>query len=206
MKTLFISLLSKENPQIDNSLFNKLPKNLAIAYSMQYKQLAISIKKILVKNHKITFFTQTLGCSSPKISKQTQAILLVSDGKFHAVSLAYETNIPIFLYNNNRIEQISQKEIDKLKQNKKASYVKYLSSNNIGVLISTKPGQQKLKKAIELKNKLNKKIYFFISNNINLGEFENFPQIQSWINTACPRMDFAHDSRIINLNDLQENI
>jgi diphthamide biosynthesis enzyme Dph1/Dph2-like protein len=47
----------------------------------------------------------------------------------------------------------------------------------------------------------NKKNYFFLSNEINVNEFENF-DINSWINTACPRMDF--DSSVINISDLEK--
>jgi diphthamide biosynthesis enzyme Dph1/Dph2-like protein len=68
-------------------------------------------------------------------------------------------------------------------------------------LVSTKPGQENLKKAIAIKNKLkNKDSYLFIGDEIDTKQLENFPNIQSWINTACPRLDF--DSSVINMGDL----
>jgi 2-(3-amino-3-carboxypropyl)histidine synthase len=79
-----------------------------------------------------------------------------------------------------------------------ASYLKFLNAEKIGILVSTKPGQENLKKALSLKLK-NKKSYLFLSNNIDIREFENFG-INSWVNTACPRMDF--DSGVINLRNL----
>jgi len=79
--------------------------------------------------------------------------------------------------------------------------LKFLHADKVGILISTKPGQQRLQKAFELKKKFKKQSYLFISNNINTQEFENFPEIQSWINTACPRMDMNSNS-VINMDKI----
>lgn len=209
MKTLFIPVMSK-NSKITNfnaalkKFQDKLPKNLAIAYSVQFKELAINIRNQLEKdkNHKITIFTQVLGCSNPKLSDSTEALLLIGQGRFHALGLAIETKLPIYIYEAGKLTQISQSEIDKIEKKHKAAYIKYLSAKEVGILITTKPGQNRLKRAIDLKNKLkDKKPYLFIANNIDPAEFENF-DIQSWINTACPRMDM-NDSSIINISRLE---
>ncbi len=201
MKTLFIP--AKSTMQITDSelkdLSKNLPKNLAIAYSIQYKDLAEKIKSTLSKKHKITFFTQVLGCSKPNFPKNTKAILLISDGKFHAISLAHETKIPVYLFTNGILQKISKKEIEILEKKQKGAYLKFLHAEKIGILISTKPGQENLKKAIEFRKKhKNKTSYLFISNNIDTNEFENF-QIDSWVNTSCPRMDMNEGS-IINIS------
>jgi 2-(3-amino-3-carboxypropyl)histidine synthase len=202
MKTLFIP--AKSNAKIDLSKLEsaKFPKNLAIAYSIQYKELAEKIKNKLEHKYNLTKFTQILGCSNPNFSKDTKAILLISDGKFHAISLAYESNLPIYLFSNNNLEKISQKEIEIFSKKQKGAYLKFLNAEKVGILISTKPGQENLKKAIEFRKKLkDKDSYLFIANNIDTSEFENFPQIESWINTSCPRMDMNNNS-IINLNKI----
>lgn len=203
MKTLFIPAKSKitVDENTVNEISKRLPKNLAIAYSIQYKNLAEKIKKILSKNHNVNFFTQVLGCSKPKFPKNIQAILLISDGKFHAVSLAYETSLPVFIFSNNKLHEISQEETKKISAQKKTAYLKYLHADSVGVLISTKPGQSRFADALKLKNRLkNKKVYFFISDLINPAEFQNF-KIDSWINTACSRLDF--DNSIINVSDVR---
>jgi len=203
MKTLFIPVNSKLEIEKSNLLeiSKKLPKRIAICYSVQYKKQAEQIKQILGQNHNITDFLQVLGCSKPKIS--ADAVLLISDGKFHATSLAYSTNLPVYIYNINKLEKISEKEIQLFQQRKKSSYVKFLNAKKIGILVSTKPGQQNLKKAIELKSKLkDKESFIFLCNNIDTSQFENFPEIQSWINTACPRLDM-NDARIVNIGELR---
>lgn len=200
MKTIFIP--AKINSEINIKKFQSLnlPKNIAIAYSIQYKEIASKINRILSKKHKITGIIQILGCSRPKFSKDTQAILLISSGKFHAVSLAAETNLPIYMIEADKLRKVSKEEADLFNKRKLASYMRFLNAEKVGILISTKPGQENLRKALSLQIKLkNKKSYLFISNNIDLREFENFC-IDSWINTACPRLDL--DSSIINLKDL----
>jgi len=205
MKTLFIP--AKLKLEINNSkilpISNKLPKNIAIAYSVQYENYAKEIKNFLQKNHKIIKFVQVLGCSKLKFPKNTKAILLISDGKFHAISLACETELPVYLLENNQLIKISEKDVENLKKKQKGAYIKFLNAKKMGILVSTKPGQQNLKKALEIKNKIkNKETYLFISNNINTTEFDNFPEIESWVNTACPRLDME-DARIINMSRIE---
>ncbi|MFA5084489.1 MAG: diphthamide synthesis protein, partial [Candidatus Paceibacterota bacterium] len=58
-----------------------------------------------------------------------------------------------------------------------------------GILVSTKPGQNKTKQALALKKKLEhegKKAYIFSFDNFDINQLENFPEIKCWINTMCP--------------------
>ncbi|MBU0894380.1 MAG: 2-(3-amino-3-carboxypropyl)histidine synthase subunit [Nanoarchaeota archaeon] len=204
MKTIFIpaKVRSEVNKAKILEISKKLPKTISIAYSIQYQNIVFEIEKILSKNHEITKTMQVLGCSKPKLSKTTQAILLVGSGRFHAISLAQETKLPIYILEQNQLYKISKKDIETLEKKQKASFLKFLHANKIGILISTKPGQQNLKKALEVKNKIkNKKSYLFLGDNINSFEFENF-KIDSWINTSCPRLDM--DSRIVNVSNLKK--
>lgn len=196
MKKIFIPAKSKF--KINYNLLEKLPKNIAIAYSIQYENQAKIIKQHLSKTHNITNFFQVLGCSKPVFNKNCQAILFIGDGKFHALNLGLVTNLSIYIIERDKIIKIPKSDIIQLKQKTKSSYINFLNSDRIGILISIKPGQQNLKKAISIKNKLKgKKSYLFIANNLNISEFENFPNIQSWINTACPRMDM-NSNKIVN--------
>lgn len=203
MKNLFIPAKSKSiiNKDKIREVSKKLKKNIAIAYSIQYKEIAEEIKKILGASKNITSFTQVLGCSSPRFPKTTEAILLIGSGKFHALGLSVETNLPIYILNKNKLEEISESESQRFKQKKKASYLKFLNADKIGILVSSKPGQNRFSQAINIKRKIKKKAYLFLSNNINPQEFENF-QLKTWVNTACPRLDM--DSSIINLKDIKE--
>jgi diphthamide biosynthesis enzyme Dph1/Dph2-like protein len=202
MKTLFVPAYSRKtlNKSKFSKVSKKLPNEIAIAYSIQYKKIAQEIKQEMSQTHNITKFIQVLGCTKPNFSKQTKAILLISNGKFHAVSLALESKLPVYLLDHDNLTLISKEDIKKLEQQRKVSYLKFLHSDKVGIIISTKPGQQNLKKALELKKKLKQKAYLFLSNNIDASEFENF-QLDCWINSACPRMDMASKD-LINIGNL----
>jgi len=205
MKILFIDTISKrkfdENAMRD---LEKLPKNLVIVYSIQYKKIVKEVEKKLKKNHNILKVVQVLGCSKPKIPSKTDAILLIGEAKFHGVSLFYETGIKVYLLENNKVIEISKDDVDILEKKKKGAKLKFLNSKNVGIIVSTKPGQEKINRAIDFSKKLkNKKGYLFLSNNIDGKEFENF-KIDSWVNSACPRMDFNFS--ILNISDSEQLI
>ncbi len=200
MKTLFIP--AKINSKINERKIEllRLPEIIAIAYSIQYKEIAFQIQKILSKTHKITSLIQVLGCSKPQFPKDTQAILLIGSGEFHAVSLAFETKLPIYILEAEHLRKISEEEIYAFEKRKHTSYMQFLNSGKVGVLVSTKPGQENLKKALDIKAKLKeKKTYVFLGNEIDTRQFENF-NMNAWINTACPRLDF--EGFIFNSGDL----
>jgi len=202
MKNLFIPAkkISKVNKLRISEISKELPINIAITYSIQYKEQAREIKSLLGKSHKINSFIQVLGCSRPDFPKSTQAILLIGNSRFHATALALETDLPIYILENNFLTEITQKDTENFKRKQKASYVKFLHADKVGILISTKPGQQRLKQAIDIKKRLKKQSYLFICNNINTQEFENFG-LESYVNTACPRMDMNSNS-VINIDKI----
>ena len=170
------------------------------------------IKKQLIKQGiKIEKTQQVLGCSKVKTNLP---ILLISTGKFHAQNLYLQTPI-LYTFENNKIIRISNKDIARIKAYKKTALMKFFKAERIGILVSTKPGQQFqgkdeqrkplgfLGKALVLKKKLEnkgKQPYIFISNNIDITQFENF-NIDSWINTACPGLSMDNPN-IINIDDL----
>jgi diphthamide biosynthesis enzyme Dph1/Dph2-like protein len=203
MKLLYIEAKQKNlNIKLSRKEIKKLPKKLFLVYSIQYKDLAILYRKELEKNKiKIERFQQVLGCS--KLSnKNNLPILLIGTGRFHAQNL-YLQAPEIFVLEGNKIIKINKKEIDILKAKKKTALIKFLGANNVGILVSTKPGQENLDKAIELKKNLeknNKKAYILIANDLDISQFENF-NIDSWVNTAC--VGLAMDNpNIINIEEL----
>ena len=203
MKHLFIpaKIIPEINIKKIIGISKNIPKRLAIAYSIQFQDTALKIKKILSSTHEITDFMQVLGCTTLNL-KNTDAVLLIGSGRFHALSIAYSSKMPVYILNKDSLDRIGKSDTDFLLKKQKAACMKFLSQKNIGILISTKQGQQKLSEAIKLKKKLkHKNFYLFLSNDIDTREFENFG-LKSYVNTACPRLDF--DSSIINIRDVQK--
>ncbi len=213
MSLLFIpSKLKNLKSNLPNSEIAKLPEKIFLAYSIQYKELAYNIAEQLKKQKiHVQKIQQVLGCT--KLNTKLP-VLLIGQGRFHAINLYLQSPI-IYKLENNKIIQIPQKEIQTIKTKRKTALMKFLNAKTIGILVSTKPGQQfqgKVKRrkplgclghAIKLKNKLkkqNKQVYVFLSNNIGINQFENF-KIDSWVNTACSGLALDNP-KIINFSEL----
>jgi len=204
MKILYIEAKHKDQPSSSISIAG-LPKDvkeLFLAYSIQYKQEAQIIKAKLESNGvKVIGFQQVLGCTKLKTSFP---LLLIGSGKFHALNLALQNRV-VYIYNNSCITQVDQKELENLKQTRKNAINRFFVSNKIGILVSTKPGQENIKRAESLKTKIQlkfpeKQAYILISSHINTSEFENF-DLDIFINTACPGL-INDNSKIINIDDI----
>jgi len=180
----------------------KLQGNIGLVTTIQYSHYLKDINKI-IKNSIIA--GPILGCdisAAKKILNKIDLFLFIGTGKFHPIKLASELNKPVYIFNpeTNQLYSITEKEINEFKSRKKGFYIKYLNAEKVGILISIKPGQYNLNKALQFKKKSKKQSYLFLFNTLNPSELENFPKIQSWVNTACPRIEYKN---IINIEDLQ---
>jgi diphthamide biosynthesis enzyme Dph1/Dph2-like protein len=75
----------------------------------------------------------------------------------------------------------------------------------VGILVTTKPGQNQSKGVELLREKLEKagkQVFIFLADEINFGSLENFNFIEVWINSACPRI--VEDFKCLNLSDLSK--
>lgn len=203
MKVLFIESKRKYfNIEIPKTEIAKLPKEILLAYSVQYRNIANSLKKYLESNNiLVKEFKQVLGCT--KI-KSNLPILLVGSGRFHAINL-YSQAPKVFLLENNSIIEVPKKDIDAIRMKSKTSLIKFLSAEKIGILVSLKPGQNNINIAHNIKEKLEKKkkqAFIFLSNNIDISQLQNY-NIDSWINTACSGLSWD-SPEIINYTEVKE--
>lgn len=159
---------------------------------------------------------QILGCDSYEDSlklpeKEIQGFIYIGDGLFHPYALLYAQENqpqtkPVIVFNpiTQKTTILTQKHIEKNLKKRKANLAKFHMSKTIGVFISSKWGQEHLQSALKLKKMYqDKQFYFFIADNFNPQEMENFPFIECWVNTACPRI--AQDD-ILNINKPITNI
>ena len=199
---------ARNNPKI---------KKVGLAASLQYLGLISIIKEELEKN-KIQAITskgnltgheaQILGCdinAAKNIEKKVQAFLLASNGKFHALQLANSTSKPVFILSGGIIAEISREEIESVRKKRLGAVKRFLSSNKIGIIASTKHGQNNMKEALKIKGileKQGKKAVIFIGDTINISELENF-SCESWINTACPAL-ILDSTKIVNWSEVEK--
>jgi|TARA_B100001971_G_C18157463_1_gene519397 2-(3-amino-3-carboxypropyl)histidine synthase len=195
MKTVFIEAKYEGKVELSREVIDKLPNKVGLVSTVQFIDKLSLLKNQFKKNNKkIIIAGQVLGCEfskAEKIKNKVDCFLYVGTGGFHPLGLAYTINKPVFVYNplTGVLDKISEKEVLVYKKRRKGAYLKFLSAKNVGVLVSTKPGQNQMNNALSLKNKLkDKNCYIFIADTIDLNELENFPFIEAWVNTACPRM------------------
>ena len=208
MKTLFIE--ARKSGKINFSALKLPGRTISLASTIQYLDFVPKIsnylkkkgKKIIIKKG-AKFPAHIIGCNPSAFDKNADTLLLLADGKFHALNNAVILDKEIYIFNLQSLAKITKQEISRIKAKIKAKQSKFLLYNNIGIIISTKSGQyynlNNLKKQIE---KLGKKAYIFQTDTLNPEELENFP-IKIWINTACPGLGIEQEN-ILNLSDIQD--
>jgi len=215
MKTLFIEARSDIEIRLSEKDLAKLPKELALFTTVQFidnipalkSQLEKhNIKVKLFKSKHCKYYGQLLGCSIDKFP--TDAFLYIGDGRFHPIALALKNNKPVFTYNpfTKKLEKLDDIDIKKIQGKQKGALLKFHTSKEIGVLISLKPGQFLLKEALKLQKKYKEKnFYLLLFETLDFSQLENFPFIECYVNTACPRLMDDYDKftkPLINIDDL----
>lgn len=219
MKLLFVSAKSKKFPNFYSipfySIFSNF-SNIGLISTIQFSNLIPELKKALKKNKKNVFVYKNpnvLGCNAlaaERIQEKVDAFIFLSSGEFHILNATNKIKKPIFQLNpiTMQLTKFDSAKIEKIREKQKILEKKFLLAKNIGILITTKPGQQQLKESIKLKKKLENKgknVFIFIFNNLDLNQFENFPEIPLYINTACPGLMLDSD-KIINLEQVKQII
>jgi len=225
MQVAFIEAKYMGKIELDQKILKKLPDKIGLVATVQFVNALEDAQRILENNHKLCYVSlgkqkhkgQVLGCdisSAVAIKDKVDAYLYIGTGDFHPIMVSFETGKKVFCYN-----PISKSfyevrfDSEKLTQKKKGSLLKFLAAENIGILVSTKLGQQKFKEAYELKKKLvsqGKHAYILVSETLDFNEMENFNFVDCFVNTMCPRIGFDDRSKftkpIINYKDISEQV
>ncbi|OVE74549.1 hypothetical protein BVX95_02150 [archaeon D22] len=218
MKMHFFEAKDDLKTVLPEELIKKLPKNIILFTTVQHIGQLENIKRQLsdfnVKTEKVPhtkYEGQILGCSIKKIDDSADAFLYIGDGEFHPKALVLKNEKPVIAYNpyTQKIREYHEKDIGDLKKKQKAGLVKFHVSDNIGVLVTLKPGQNRLKRAQKLKEKFpDKNFYILVADTIDFGSLEDFNYIDCFVNTACPRIGYDDTIKIgkpvINLEELDE--
>ena len=224
MKTIFVPVRYTGKVELDKSIIARLPQTIGLVGTVQFvnalpqvqKQLEQAGKKALIGKGYQPAAGQILGCdisSAKNIDTDVEGYLYIGDGHFHPISLGVFQK-PVFCYNPyaKQFKQLDTADLKKFEQRRKGAYLKFLSSERIGILVSTKQGQNNLKRAMLAKKKLEQKgkqAFIFLFDTLDFVELENFPFIECFVNTACPRIfdDFSKFPKpVINLQDVQKEL
>ncbi len=218
MKVEFIEARYKEKIVLPDNIIRKLSKSLALFTTVQFIGSIDKIKKqleskgIRVRLYKVKhtqYKGQLLGCSIENFKSNN--FLYIGDGMFHPKALLLKNpKAKVFVFNpmNKKFFIMNEKEIVPWLKRKKGALLRFMTSSEVGILISTKPGQNNMNEALKLKKKFpEKNLYFFIFDTLNFEELENFPFVEVFINTACPRIAYDDTNKIrkpiLNLEEIK---
>ncbi len=204
-------------------------KTIGLYASIQFAKQLNAVKEQLKNFNVITSQPdrtteqhQLLGCDcfngNLNLKENVDCFLYIGDGKFQPLALVYGQKdakefIPVVCNDpiTNSMTLLYINHVQKIMKAYKASLMKFLTAKTIGIIVSVKQGQQQYKasKAIEAIYP-DKQFYYFVDDDISFGQLENFPFVETWVNTACPRIGFDDQQQfskgVINLSDaLQAN-
>jgi len=228
MKILFIP--AKYKRPLDNEFLEKVLdsvknfKRIGLFTTVQFLDQMKQLEEFLKSKGKEVFIGeskfrasakgQVLGCdptAALSIKEEIEVFIYLGSGIFHPLAVSLESDKKIIVANP------LSGEISEFREDYKWNYLKLkekrvaqvLASKKIGILVSTKRGQYNLALALTLKGKLEflgKDVYIFISDLIMPEDLINFPDIEAWINTACPRIAIDDIERfekpVANANDI----
>jgi len=138
---------------------------------------------------------QVIGCNysnATAVAKDVEAFLFVGGGRFHAVGVALATSKPTFVADPYERRAYSiDAEVQKIVKQRWMSISEAQRAERFGILIGLKSGQRHLEKAQQIKEKLKKagkKTTLLAVREVTPDALLEFPTIDAYVNTACPRI------------------
>jgi len=118
--------------------------------------------------------------------------LFVGGGLFHALGIAMSTSKPTIIADpyDNRAFAINQ-EAQKMLRQRWAVIEEAQVAETFGILVGLKPGQKHFEDALKVKalaEKHGKTPYLIVAREITPDTLLEFPSINAYVNTACPRI------------------
>jgi 2-(3-amino-3-carboxypropyl)histidine synthase len=177
---------------------------IGLATSVQHLGELTKAKKILISAGKtvvvgdsgqMSYPGQVLGCNYSNvksIAEEVDAFLFIGGGLFHALGVALNTSKPTVIADpyDNRAFSIDE-EAQKIIKQRWASIEEARNAKSFGVLIGLKPGQKKVDQALKIKDLAQKHgnaAFLLAAKEITPETFMEFPSIDAYVNTACPRI------------------
>ncbi|MGD8505044.1 MAG: diphthamide biosynthesis enzyme Dph2 [Candidatus Bathyarchaeota archaeon] len=207
---------AKAGVSIKEAINNALPfiegwKSLGLATTVQHVDMLSEARERLIKagkgvaigdTGKLNYAGQVTGCNysnAKAVSEDVEAFLFIGGGKFHAIGLALATGKPVTVADpyEKRAYRIDNEVQTTMKQ-RWATICEAKSAENFGLLIGLKNGQERLDEALEIKENLEKKekkATLLALREITPEALMQFPTLEAFVNTACPRVSLDDASK-----------
>ena len=184
---------------------------IGLATTVQHVQTLDAVREILVRAGKVvvigdagrmSYPGQVVGCdfsNVKSVAQEVDAFLFVGGGKFHALGVALATSKPTVVADPyDKTAYSVDKEVQKILKQRWASIEEAGRAKIFGVLISLKPGQKHFDEAVKIKDtveKMGKTAFLFATREILPETLMEFPTVDAYVNTACPRISLDDASK-----------
>jgi len=186
---------------------------IGLATTVQHVQTLDEAREILVRAGKtvvvgdagrVNYSGQVIGCdysNVKSVANGVEAFLFIGGGRFHALGIALSTSKPTVIADpyENRAYSIDEEAQTVLKQ-RWACIEEAGHAKTFGVLIGLKLGQKRLGEALKIKEiaeKNGKAAFLFAVREILPEALMEFPSVDAYVNTACPRISLDAPSKFL---------
>lgn len=145
---------------------------------------------------------QVTGCdytAAKAVSGGVEAFLFVGGGRFHAVGVSLATARPTVVADPYEGRAYSvEEDVRRILRQRWASISEAKEARNFGVLVGLKTGQGRMEAALAVKERLEKagrRATLLALREITPERLLQFPGLDAFVNTACPRVAMDDASR-----------
>ena len=184
---------------------------IGLATTVQHVQALDDAREILVRAGKtvvigdagrMNYSGQVSGCdysNVKSIANDVEAFLFIGGGRFHALGIALSTSKPTIIADPYEKRAYSiDGEAQKILKQRWACIAEAEHAKTLGVIVGLKPGQKRLDDALKIKEiaeKNGKAIFLLAIREILPESLMEFPTVDAYVNTACPRISLDAPSK-----------
>jgi 2-(3-amino-3-carboxypropyl)histidine synthase len=183
---------------------------IGIVTTIQHVDRLEQARKILEKAEKRVYIGsigrgkrpgQILGCdydNAKAVSDKVEVFLFIGGGRFHPLGLFFATMKPTVVADPfENIAYSIDEDAKKMIRKCWANINKAKNAQNFGILIGLKSGQTNVQAAVNVKEELEKngkKAVLLALSEITPTSLLQFPTLDAYVNTACPRIALDESS------------
>ncbi|XP_015277363.1 PREDICTED: diphthamide biosynthesis protein 1 [Gekko japonicus] len=136
---------------------------------------------------------EILGCTSPRLAKDTDAIVYLGDGRFHLESIMIANpGIPAYRYDPySKVFSREHYDHERMQDSRKEAIRKASQASKWGLILGTLGRQgspailQHLESCLQA---LKRPFVRLLLSEIFPGKLQLFPDVEAWVQVACPRL------------------
>ncbi|MEF8832288.1 MAG: diphthamide biosynthesis enzyme Dph2 [Candidatus Thermoplasmatota archaeon] len=187
---------------IPEEIFENLEDKVALYAPIQHVHQLEKMENILSEkgyetvigkgDNRIKYLGQVLGCNYSVKVKDADSHLYIGTGRFHPIGLSFSLMSDVLIYNpsTGQVDVVDEQERDDFLRKRFAAIAQAEECSKIGVLVSKKKGQRRIKTAENIKEiaeKEGKEIILIESDGIKKSSIDDL-SLKCAVNTACPRI------------------